>query len=104
MAEKLHFEFIGGPLDGLIIDEPLGSSNLTTADGLLRHSEGGKPGATVWMATPYTMEMLRTYSLDTIEQFSPCGYRFPGHTYQIIVRRISGPNLIVRARHIGATE
>jgi len=104
MTESVVFEFIGGPHDGWIVEETTGGPAFTTADGLLRHSEGGKVGAEIWLPTAYALEMLQTHSVDTIEEMSQYGYRFPGHTYQITVRCRRGEATIIRARHIGARE
>lgn len=104
MPENVLFEFVGGPHDGLVVEGPIGGPNVNTAESLLRQSDGGKPGAEVWLPTPYAVAMLNHYDMETIEHLSFSGYLFPGHSYQIIVRRRSGSKLMIRALHLGASD
>ncbi len=56
------------------------------------------------MPTEYAIDAIRTYGIDGIDHLTHSGRQFPGHAYEVFVRRVSGNAIIVRARHLRAEE
>lgn len=100
----ITFELYGGPHDGLVVRDVIGSAEWGPCDGLLCRTEGGKPGAGLWMPTPYALDFLQEFGIEGFEYFSAAGYRFPGHLYQVISRELQGSILIIRVKHMGVSE
>jgi len=103
MSQHVLIEFIGGPHDGLVLTDSHDESERSAAEVLLQQSDGGKPGAMLRVASPYTTAMLRTYGIEAVERMDDFGRRFPDHDYEIFVRRRNQAGLVVRARHVGVT-
>lgn len=91
-------EFLGGPRDG----ERL--SGCLDAGAFYRHTDGGRIGKRFWCPCEYSLAALRTFPLEQTEAYEAAGYRFSGHIYEVVLRREQRRKLVVRARHVGASE
>ncbi len=103
-CERVEFEFLGGPRDGERLCGRLDTGVLTEAGAFYTYTDCAKIGSRFWCASEYAATALRTLPWDTLEDLEAAGYRFRGHLYEIFVRWEKQHTLLVRTRHVGASE
>jgi hypothetical protein len=103
-SDRVVFEFIGGPRDGDRLRGSLEHGVATEVGAIFRHTDGAKVGKRFWCPCEYTLTALRTIPWENLEQLEAAGYRFQGHLYEIFLRWQKEDALLVRLRHVGASE
>ncbi len=101
---QVVFEFLGGPRDGERLCGCLDAGVMTEAGAFYRHTEGAQVGKRFWCPCEYSVAALRTIPWNDLESLEAAGYRFRGHVYEIFVRWEKRQTLLVRTRHVGASE
>jgi hypothetical protein len=103
-CEQVVFEFVGGPRDGERLCGCLDRGGLTEAGAFYRHTDGAKVCKQFWCPCEYSVTALRTIPWNDLEAFEAAGYYFRGHIYEIFVRWEKSRTLLVRTRHVCASE
>lgn len=101
---RVVFEFLGGPRDGERLAGRADDVGRTEAANYFAHTGGARIGATFWCASEYAVNALRSTPLTEIERLEAAGYRFRGHLYEVFLRWQQRRGVLVRARHVGASE
>src|SRR5580658_3932702 len=97
----LIYEFLGGPRDGEVL---AGGSECLQGDEIQRQcdqSHDGVIGQRIHCTTLYSETIVETCSDSAINDFKQMGCRFPNHTYEVLWRRVDGPEIRIGLRHIG---
>src|SRR5215471_2743336 len=75
-VQRVSFEFVGGPHDGLVVQGRIDDHNRNEAAGLLWRTDGGQPGTDFWVPSDYAVHWLAcTVRMDLIIWLST-GFHF----------------------------
>jgi len=94
---NIHFEFVGGPKDGEVLNGTLGEPS--DAERYYLFSNRGKVGQRLKVASRYTVETL---AREELKEETP--HQFQRHYYVITDRHDYGDEVRVRAEYLPDAE